>query len=211
MSVLVRNHVQTFRPLRGGIAIMNGGVRFFGTLGFVATAGGGDRWLVSAYHVLVGKDRPAVDGEGIFQPAVGGPAEPVATTDAARSDQALDVAAALVAPGVDVTPEILGLGAVAGTVDPAPGMRVVKSGIASGVTEGVVVEVEASRTVIETLAGYPSKYELSSVSDSGAAWLEQSTRRVAALHVAGNDAGTEVAIGVPVARVLAALGLQVLA
>ena len=88
--------------------------------------------------------------------------------------------------------------------------RPIEFGIATGITEGVIKEVQETRAVIETLPGYPSKYELSSVSDSGAAWVEQGTGLLVALHVAGNEGGKEVASGVPIARVLAALGLQVL-
>jgi hypothetical protein len=81
-------------------------------------------------------------------------------------------------------------------------MRVVKSGIASGVTEGVITEIKDERVRIEILPGYPSKYERSSVSVSCAIWVEQATSSPLALHVAGNDTGIEVALGIRLSTVL---------
>ncbi len=209
MAVVVRNHVQSYRPLRGGIGIVNGTISLLGTLGCIATSDGQDRWILSAYHVLIGMGRPPVSGEAIFQPAPGAAMTPIAVTDATRADPGLDAAAALVA-GVGTRDEILGIGTVAGVVAPAVGMRLIKSGIATGVTEGIVTDVTGSRVIIEQLPGYPSKYELSSISDSGAVWVEQHTREAVALHVAGNDTGIEIAIGVALGDVLASLRLQLI-
>lgn len=209
MALLVRNHVQSFRPLRGGIGIVNGTISLLGTLGCIATSDGQDRWILSAYHVLIGMGRAAVSGEAIFQPAPGAAMTPVALTDATRADPLLDAAAALVSPAVGALGEILGIGGVAGVAAPVVGMRVAKSGIATGITEGIITDVTGARVTIEQLPGYPSKYELSSISDSGAVWVEQSSGSAVALHVAGNDTGIEVAIGTSLPDVLASLRLAV--
>jgi hypothetical protein len=209
MAVLVANHTRAFRPLRGGIAVMNANVRLLGTLGCIATSDGLDRWVVSAYHVL-GRPSgtPLADGEPVFQPAVGVAENPVAVTRRDRFDLALDAAAALVTPGVGAVGEVLGLGPVTGLADPTPGMRVVKSGIATGVTEGVVARVLGPRVEIEVPADFSFRYDLSDVSDSGAVWLDSATGRAVALHVAGNDTGVELAIGMRLAEVLASLRLR---
>lgn len=205
---IARNHVQTFRPLRGGIAVSNPIVNRLGTLGCIATSDGADRWMVSAYHVLGRLDgTPVGDDEPIFQPV--GPAEVVARTRTQRSNPQLDVAAALISGSVATVPEILGLGPLLGSTAPTVGMSVVKSGCATGVTEGQVVAVTEGRIEIQLAAGFPSKYELSEMSDSGGVWIEVGTRRAVAVHVAGNDTGTEKAFAVPMPRVLEVLGLQI--
>lgn len=211
MSALVPNHCRMYRPLRGGILILNANVRTLGTLGLVATSDGRDRWLVTAHHVLGRTGGPPLqDGEPVFQPGEGaGPF--VAVTRADRADPALDVAAALVIDGVEAVGEVLGLGPLAPAKEPAAGMRVVKSGIATGITEGVVEQVVAERVRIRLPQGFPSKYELSDVSDSGAVWLEQATMAPVALHRAGEDTGLETATGVAIRRVLEALRLRALA
>lgn len=208
MSSLVANHCRMFRPLRGGILIVNANVRTLGTLGLVATSDGRDRWLVTAHHVLARDGGPMLqDGEPVFQPGEGaGPF--VAVTRADRTQPALDAAAALVIDGVDAVGEVLGLGPVAPVKVPRTGMRVVKCGIATGITEGEVEGVAGDRVRIRLLPGFPSKYELSEISDSGALWLEQATMAPVALHRAGEDGGVETATGVPVRRVLDALRLQ---
>lgn len=209
MAVLVANHTRAFRPLRGGIALMNANVRLLGTLGCMATSDGVDRWVVSAYHVL-GRPHgvPLADDEPIFQPAVGVAENPVAVTRRDRFDPALDAAAALVTPGMGAVGEVLGIGPVTGLGNPVPGMRVVKSGIATGVTEGVIGEVLGTRVRVDLPPDFSAKYDLSDVSDSGAVWIDRETGRAVALHVAGNDTGAEVAIGMRMSEVLAALGLQ---
>lgn len=205
---IARNHVQTFRPLRGGIAVSNPNVNRLGTLGCIATSDGVDRWLLSAHHVLGRLDgAPVGDDEPIFQPV--GPGEVVGRTRTQRSAPQLDIAAALIPGSLAVLPEVLGIGPLLGSTSPTVGMRLLKSGCATGVTEGEVVAVTQDRIEIQLPAGYPSKYELSDMSDSGAVWVEVESRRAVALHVAGNDTGTEKAFAVPMPRVLEVLALQI--
>ena len=205
-----RNHIQSFRPLRGGIAISNGNGGRLGTLGCIATSNGADRWIVSALHVLRGAGPELGDGEPIFQPALGGTDSPVAQTRRSRTVTELDAAAALVVDTVGAVHEILGLGVVGPLAEPVEGTRVVKSGVATGITEGKIVRVVGDAVRIEVLAGYPSKYEMSTISDSGSIWLDQDTRSPVALHVAGDDTGIEVAVGVRLSTVLRALRLELL-
>lgn len=211
MSMQVRNHVQSFRPLRGGIAISNGNGGRLGTLGCIVTSDGADRWILSAHHVLRGSGLDLGDGEPIFQPALGGADLPIARTRRAQASHELDAAAALIVDGVRAVNEILGLGTVGQLAEPIEGERVIKSGAATGVTEGQIVRVIGDDVRIELLSGYPSKYELSAVSDSGAIWLAQGTLSPVALHVAGNDTGIEVAVGVRISTVLQTLNLTLLA
>jgi hypothetical protein len=186
----------------------------FGTLGCLASSDGQDRWLLTAYHVLAGFSGTLRENDPVFQPAQGGPQFPIARVRQAKASRTLDAAAALLVDeagdGLEATNEILGVGALGPISEPLVDMRVVKSGIASGVTEGVIVDVANERIKIEVPRGYPSKYELSSISDSGAIWLEQATRSPVALHIGGSDTGVEVALGIRLSEILTRLGLQLL-
>lgn len=197
-----------FRPLLGGICIQNEISRQLGTLGCILDDGV-DRWILSAYHVLVRPDSsPFAAGERIFQPTRSESIEPVAELVAGRADRALDIAAARLFSTVAASDEILGIGRVRGISAPVQGQRVIKAGIATGVTEGVVDVVTPNRIEITTPLGYPSKYELTTISDSGALWLTRDTHEAVAIHVAGEDAGAERAFAVPFAEALAALRIN---
>lgn len=196
-----------FRPLLGGICIQNEITRELGTLACIVDDGA-DRWIVSAYHVLIRADGSSfAPGEKIFQPTRSESLEPIAELVADRADRALDVAAARLFPNIAVSDEILGIGRVQGVTAPVQGQRVIKAGIATGVTEGVVDMVTPDRIEITTPPGYPSKYELTTISDSGALWLTRDTHQAVAIHVAGEDAGAERAFAVPFERVLHILHL----
>lgn len=207
----VRNHQLMYRPLVGGIGIMNPSVNEMGTLGFIATSDGVDRFIVSCFHVLgSATDAAALDGAPVHQPTrASGP--PVARVRITRADHGLDCAAAEVEPGVGCAPAILGLGPVGGALPPTVGMAVVKSGLATGITEGVIDAIDGTRVRIKARPGFPSSYELSAGGDSGAVWLLQSSLEPVALHRGGTDFGQEIAEAVDVTAVLAALQLQVVA
>jgi hypothetical protein len=206
----VRNHNLKFRPLRGGIAIFNPNVGELGTLGFVATTNGIDRWIVSCHHVLCRSEGTSpADGEPIFQPVDGDPDSQVARSAAGSADPQLDCAAAKVLDGAEAIGEVLGLGQLAAPLDPLAGMEVVKSGITTGITEGRVRSVTGDRVVIEVAPGFPANYELSGGGDSGAVWVQKNTVSPVVLHTRGNDTGEELAFGVPVRKVLQVLGLQI--
>ena len=199
----------TYRPLRAGVAILSGVVDQYGTLGCFARAADGTVWLISCYHVLGRIDFTAFQpGEEIFQPDSGTAAAHVATTSVDRADSQLDCAAALVASGMEVANEILGLG----RIDPLPaapllGQHVCKYGVATELTEGVVTAIDGDDITIHPPNGFPSGYKLSAIGDSGALWLEQGSLRPVALHKQGAVGTEEKAIGTAITAVLSSLRL----
>lgn len=217
---MLRNHDITFRPLRGGIScfnpLANPASPEQGTIGLIATADGQDRWLVSCYHVLCRSDGSAFGhDEPVYQPSGMNPAHSVARTVAGMGHFGVNVDCAAVRvtlPADQCTGEILGLGILAPPIDPAPGMRVMKSGAATGITEGVIRQVDQDLVTIEPLPGFGDqgeRYELSKSGDSGAVWVERATVAPVALHFAGNGPGEpERARAMRINRVLALLDLQ---
>ncbi|MCY1077249.1 hypothetical protein [Archangium lansingense] len=207
----IHNHRGAFRPLLGGTAVVNPQVKHPGTLGFVAVdeSDPTQQFIVSSYHVLVRlMGQPGVEGEPIFQPSSQGPSSEVAFVELSRADPGLDCAVARVANNIRTSRHILGLG-LPGTPQLAQvGMRVVKSGLSTGVTEGVVTKVSGDLVRLEPPEGFPEDYELSDVADSGSLWLELETRAPVALHVRGNPDGLEWAEGIAIHQVLGALRLR---
>ena len=133
----------------------------------------------------------------------------MARTQVTHVDLVLDVAAARLEPWVAYRQASLGIGTIKSIVDAVVGMRVIKSGSASTVTEGVVADVQADRITIEPVTGYPPGYNLCDSGDSGAAWLDVDSRRIVAVHVRGNDTGSEVAYAALARAALKALALSV--
>jgi hypothetical protein len=199
----------SYRPLRGGVAIANPeNASEPGTLGLIATSDGDDRWIVSCYHVLARSGGGGfAAGEPIFQPYRSPVSQPVAETVTGRADPGIDCMAARVFLGVETTSEIVGLGPLQAPIEPVRGMRVLKSGIETGVTEGVVRSVDGDRVVIAVPPGFPERYDLSGRGDSGAVWVLRESGAPVALHIAGNDTGQEIAFGRRMTRVLEVLGL----
>src|SRR6266404_2485084 len=173
------NHIRTYSLLRGGIAIHNpnsdpdvpGGA--YGTVGFIATSNGADRWLVSCYHVLCRKnaDFPPGTTEPIYHPFSQLQPATVATVSADRANRGLDCAAAQVLGQGLAIGQILGIGTLAAPVPPVVGMRVIKSGAETGVTEGHIVKLVDTEVEIAPL-GLPKEYELSEGGDSGSLWID---------------------------------------
>ena len=202
------NHVRRFRPLIGGIEVFNPGAGDSGTLGFIAQAAAGEKWLVSCYHVLCrAAGAPAPDDEPVYQGGVSAGAE-VARTVAAKRDTALDVAAARLS--VEGSAYVLGFGPLYRAGDPLVGMRVVKSGASTGVTEGIVQQVREDAVTIEVPPEFPADFDLVERGDSGSPWIDTETGRLVALHTSGTVSGINKAFAVPVKAVLAALGLELL-
>jgi hypothetical protein len=196
------------RPLRAGCAIINPVVNEIGTLGFVATSDGNDRWIVSCYHVLCRSDlSPPADGEHIFQP-VDDNENWVANASIERSDQVLDCAAALVIPDVSCTGEILGLPRLSGTAEPEVGMRVMKSGCITGITEGVITAVARNIVTIAVVATFPPTSQLSEPGDSGSLWVDRRGLNAVALHRTGSAFGETLATAVRISVVIETLRLK---
>lgn len=196
-----------FRPLLAGTSILNARVNEPGTLGYIASDDSGGLWLISAYHVLCNSSLLAyTTDEVIYQPAAAAPENGVAVTRAARADVNLDCAAAQLDAGVIGLNYQLGIGPAAAPIAPAAGMRVVKSGAASGVTEGIVISVTGIDVVIQIDPVYPTNFVLSEPGDSGAVWLEQQSRSPVALHSGRQSPRRATAVSFP--AVLAALRLK---
>jgi hypothetical protein len=203
-------HDLQYRPLRAGTSIMNGRMREPGTLGFIGHDAAGAAWIVSCYHVLCDTGLGLyVSDDAVFQPAAAAAENRVAVTSRTKADAALDCAAAKIDPGIAVTNAMLGIGDLAGVNAAAVGMRVVKSGGESGITEGVVTAVSATQISVRVDPTFPLTYELSAPGDSGSAWLEQGTRKVVALH-RGLQTPKQ-AVAVAIQAVLASLQLVLLA
>lgn len=210
------NHLRRFRALRGGTAIHNpssdpavpGGA--YGTLGFIATGDGTDRWAVSCYHVLArkGADFPAGASEPIFHPYRLFDGTPIAVMTDEKLDRVLDCAAARILHPEACTSELLGLGALAAPSEPSVGMRVLKSGAETGVTEGRVIRVAGDEFEIAAV-GMPDEFDLSEGGDSGSLWVDAETLSPVGLHFRGNERGTaERAFARKINVVLAVLGLK---
>ena len=205
------NHTLAFRPLLAGVGIYNPIVNEVGTLGLIATSDGADRWIVSCYHVLV-RNAPSAGavplsaGEVIFQ----GSAHdgPVARTDPARADVALDCAAALIERGLAERQAILDVGILNPTpVAVSAGMRVIKAGAETGVTEGVISRVDVGQVLIAPPPGHPSAYSVAGRGDSGALWVTMDTHQAVALHL-GVRTIDGMAVARPIGPVLANLRLN---
>ena len=207
------NHVRLFRPLRAGTRIINGVSMNPGTLGFIGVDRGGAFWIVSCRHILVRPKRwsgaPFAQGERIHQPNPREAGSLVARTVSGKADARLDCAAAPIENGIDLSPDILGLGTPVAPVSAKRGMPVVKSGMRTGVTEGRVTKITGSTIQILPPRGFPSNYQLCDPGDSGALWLEKETLAPVGLHRAGNVRGPEFARASRIGDVLAALNLKI--
>jgi hypothetical protein len=104
--------------------------------------------------------------------------------DGSRVDRNLDCAAAVIgdAGGRGL---ILGIGQLAAPIAPTVGMRVIKSGAETGVTEGIIARVEGIEVTIAS-SNFPVDYRLSGPSDSGAVWIDAQTHSPVAMHYAGD-------------------------
>lgn len=205
----VRNHQLTFRPLRPGGYIYNPLSNNSGTLGIAATTDGTDRWMISAYHVIGRFDMSAcADGEPIFQPATEDGT--VAVTDVRFSDRVRDFAAAKCLPGVQLSNDVLEFGPVVDVVAPQIGMRVIKSGANTGVTEGKILSVIGERVIIAAPDNAPREYTVTAEGDSGAAWIDLQTRAVVALNLGLSANGSTEARCIAMETVLSALQLNLL-
>lgn len=200
----VANHRCPFRPVRGGTLIFQPDANEAGTLGMALTSDGVDRWLLTCRHVLERPNGTLVASDRILQPnAVNGV---IATLAGVLDDLVLDCAAARLLVGS--ADEILAVGIVAPCIPPVAGMRVIKSGWKTGLSEGRIQQVVGNDVVIERLPGYPLDYVLAAPGDSGSIWIDAATRAPVALHRRESAVGPHLAFGVNLTTVLATLGLQ---
>jgi hypothetical protein len=201
----IRNHEFTYRPLIGGIEIINPANDRPGTLGAILTDGQ-TRFALSCYHVLCRPDGGVfADGEPVLQSIGIKGGGPIGTISRANASAGLDCAAAAITPGVSTAGRILELKPLSQPILPRVGMRVIKSGYATGVTEGEVASVQGDHVEIKRPVGYPSVYEPSDFGDSGALWVERATGAPVAMHTSSSPAGNP--LGVSILAVLNALGM----
>jgi endonuclease G len=186
--VSIPNHNLPFRPVRGGISVWNPQVEEPGTIGCLLTLNGTDRWILSCYHVFGRLEGAAFpDSEPIYQPSDNIP--PIAQNSVSHSNWALDCSAARLNPGIASVPDILGLPPIAGTEEPHLGMRVIKSGATTGVTEGIVTAINGDTVEIGLPPQFDPQYELSDRGDSGSVWINQQSGKIVALHKGGASNG----------------------
>lgn len=204
-------HRMKYRPLIGGIEIKNPNVAAPGTLGFVATDDNDQRWLVSCFHVLHSTEQPAAaDNQAIYQPTTEDNDNIVAYTDSNYASAELDCAAGRLVDGISGNCEILGIGTIGEAEAPSLGMRVLKAGRSTGVTEGWITNIDGENIRIEILPGFPRDYQLCDKGDSGALWLERDTRRPVGLLTGGTETGRPISFAVALAAVLEELSLRIL-
>ncbi len=215
--------------LCGGLGI-SAFADIYGTLGgVVRDRQHGAAMILSNWHVLYAT-RNARAGQPIHQPILrsSGPRTPIVARAArerlsapAPGQLCLDVA---VAELVDPRPERwenlqLEIGRVTGVTGAQLGMQVVKSGLTSGKTFGVVTGIEGFNKMtyqgnwlrlierVVTISRYPLDRSTALVSmpgDSGSWWLDAATGQAVAVHYAGLRDGTR-AQGMDMQAVLDAL------
>ena len=200
----VANHRRAFRPLVGGSLILQSQTGQAGTLGMVLTSDGADRWLLTCHHVIARPNGNLVAADTVLQPdqARGG----IASLGSIRFDQSLDCAAVKLTVGASGL--ILGVGELGQAKSPTVGMRVMKSGWQTGVSEGVVDQVNGNTVVIRRRPDFPSDYVLATIGDSGAIWVESDTLAPVALHTRESAVGVHLAFASDFSAVLTALALQ---
>jgi len=192
--------------LQPGISVGSRKQKTTGTLGAIVRDQSTQRLgFISNWHVLCGGPE-AEHGDEITQP---GPMDSGSGRTVARLERWLrpsercDAALALLEPDVAVTEALFGMDLTpVGTIAPALGMRVVKSGAVSGVTHARVDGIggsyrldytgygdapewmEGFRLVPDADAPAPS---LSLEGDSGSLWVDSASGRAVGLHFAGED------------------------
>jgi hypothetical protein len=209
-------------PLQGGISISNEWAYGYGTLGgVVKDRFTGEEMILSAWHVLA-SSAFTQPGLRIFQPGVGDGGtlrHTVARFTRHAMNQGIDAAVAKLEGYRSTLNESYEIGSVAGAIEPLIDMRLMKSGRASRVTHGRISGVEGERPIwyggllrtirhIVHIMQTPEAGEVSRGGDSGSWWLEETSRKAAALHIAGND-DPEYALAISMPRVLDALQVDI--
>jgi endonuclease G len=215
---------RAYNPLKGGISVSCEWLYGYGTLGgIVEDRITREKMILSNWHVLAGSEY-AMPGLRIFQPAYGdggSGADTVALLERHAFAQGVDAAVARLTGSRGWTNEEDGLGPVNGATAPLLGMRVVKSGRASGITYGVIDGIEGDYPIyyggmlhrihyVNRIVPQPGRDEVSRGGDSGSWWLEESTRLACGLHFAGQD-NPETALGIAMPQVLDALKVDIAA
>jgi hypothetical protein len=218
------------RPVQIGVSVGHFAITA-GTVGaFVRLDGDGAPRLVSNNHVLADENR-GTPGDEIIQPgrADGGRsgADRIGALErfvALETDGVNEVDAALATldPGIEVDPEIPGIGRVSSLAAIEEVEAVVKRGRTTGRTEGRVSAIEVDNVVVEYSAGtlrFDDQVEISGTAqgpfsqggDSGSMIVSDGAPEAVALLFAGSDQGGAEGYGVtfgnPMAVVFERLGI----
>lgn len=219
-------------PVQPGISIGNLTRLKTGTLGmFVNDKLNKKSALLSNWHVLCGTPQ-AVAGDEISQP---GPHHSGTTIPRVigllerwvRLDTGCDAAIGLLSPGVGIDPiPFEQAKAVRGIGQPQLGMKVVKYGVTSKLTHGMVDGVGGSYEIDYSPYGDQKRWidgirivvdpdlpepEISLAGDSGSTWIDPANQQAVALHFAGEDGlgpTAEYALAQPLPRVFTLLDLE---
>ena len=197
------NRKSRVSPLIGGISVGHPKVSA-GTLGAIV-------WdktdcqvaILSNWHVLCGSTTCQV-GDSIYQPGVfdgGTAADEVAKLKRFQLNNHMDAAIAGLTGRRPYVRDILEFNPIAGVESPRLGMKVVKSGRTTGLTEGIIDGVNMSLSLnygggtvqaftdqihIVPRPPWPNiDYEVSKGGDSGSVWINESNNKAVGLHFAG--------------------------
>jgi hypothetical protein len=221
-----------FDPVRPGISVGNTQRQTTGTLGIIVYDSQSDApCMLSNWHVLCG-DAKVHAGEEITQP---GPrhlgAMPPRTVAQLfkwlNLSSGYDAALARIVPGTAFDSKAFGTNLAPLKIGkPQIGMRLVKTGVTSGVTSAVVDGLDGSYEIDYTPFGDAVRWmdgirlvpdpeqvgeEISLEGDSGAVWIEPQKRLAVGLHFGGEDGLgplAEYAVAHPLPRVLELLDVS---
>lgn len=210
-----------YNPLQGGISISSELSYGYGTLGgMVRDRDNGDAMILSNWHVLAGSDR-VERGLRIYQPGygdLGGRQHTIAALDRHAMHVNIDAAVARLSTDRATLNDQLDVGPVTGIAAPELGMRILKSGRGSNVTQGVISGLAGVRTIpygryarqvhhVVHIMQTPERKEVSAPGDSGSWWLDADNHRVVGLHFAG-DNEPEYGLAISMPEVLDALNVD---
>ena len=218
------NRYAAFSPMQGGISVAGAGMAFghFGTLGGkVIDRKTREAMILSNWHVLVASWGMS-PGSAVFQPNRGEPSDLVARLTRDGLGHHVDAAVATLTNSRRLENNQLGIGAVTGSDQAQFEMRVIKSGVRTGVTNGVITGTDGRlsyryngipiviRGVVHIASLDGQDQLISNGGDSGSWWLDQDSRKAVALHFAG-DATSErkYALAINMPLVLDTLGVDV--
>ena len=210
-------------PMQGGISVAGAFLSSYGTLGGkVIDRKSREAMILSNWHVLVA-NHAALPGTAVYQPQRGDPGDIVARLTRDGLGQFVDAAVATLTNSRRLENNQLGLGPVTGSGPAELGMAVIKSGVRTGITTGMISGTNGRQLM--NYGGYeqvirgvvhivpPGGNENQTVSeggDSGSWWLEQNSRKAVGLHFAGDtDPDREYALAINMPLVLDTLGVDV--
>lgn len=178
------HRMSRYDPLVGGIGIRNVNMSGTGTLGAVVfDAQGLYPVALTTRHVVAGSTRGEAIGDQVNQPGTRLPGDAIGSV--ARSSRMYDCALVLLNGRRKVSTSVIGFpGGIKGVTHPVPGMRVAKSGLASGTTRGMIEGVSEKEFTIVPVPGHIGD-EISMEGDSGSLWIEKESHAAVGLHYGG--------------------------